>query len=262
MTVTPNPARLYGSGPDKLIILGGWFGCAAHWTAFLECLDPARWSVAAFDYRGYGSRRDVPGRYDFGEAAQDVVSMVVSLDWHDVTVIGHSMSGILMAHAAALAEERFARLFGFAPVAPQGSRLPDDRLDVFRAAVGDVARRQAIVDFSTGRRLPAYWSQGIARDSLGHHSQAFAAYLSEWAGSREAPAGLRLPVGVAVGEHDPSITQELFFRTWKLAYPQASCMVVQNAGHYPMQEVPAASAALFERWVSQHLATTEPSGSG
>ncbi|HEY1227549.1 MAG TPA: alpha/beta hydrolase, partial [Ramlibacter sp.] len=121
------------------------------------------------------------------------------------------------------------------------------------SAVQDVAVRARIVDFSTGRRLTGAFCEGVARDSWEwNRGDATAAYLQQWTGPgfSERVRGLELPVKVVVGEHDPAISAETVARSWQVDHPHALVEVAANCGHYPMQEAPAATAALLQRWLA------------
>jgi pimeloyl-ACP methyl ester carboxylesterase len=247
------PALFHGSGPRKVIVMNGWLGCAPHWRPMLDALDADIAEVAVFDYRGCGTRRDVPGLYTFEEAAQDVLALADALGWPTFALVGHSMGGMAMQRVALAAPQRVQRMLGLAPVGAGGSRMDEGRVALFTSAVQDVAVRARIVDFSTGQRLTRAFCEGVARDSWEcNGSDAMASYLKEWtgAGFSERVRGLDLPVKVVVGEHDPSITVESVGRSWQSDHPHAVIDVAANAGHYPMQEVPIATAALLQRWLT------------
>ena len=52
--------KLYGSGPVCVLALHGWFGDASDFDALSPALDPRVYSLAAIDYRGYGTSMDLP----------------------------------------------------------------------------------------------------------------------------------------------------------------------------------------------------------
>ncbi len=51
---------------------------------------------------------------------------------------------------------------------------------------------------------------------------------------------------VLVGEHDPTFNAGLMAKTHLRRYPQATVEILQNAGHYPMNETPLALATAIE----------------
>jgi pimeloyl-ACP methyl ester carboxylesterase len=247
------PALIHGNGPRKAIVMNGWLGCARHWSGLLVAIDPQQFEIAMFDYRGYGARRDEPGRCDFQEAALDVLQLADALGWARFSLVGHSMGGMAMQRVALAAPARIERLLGIAPVPAAGSRMDAQRIALFEEAVGHVGARSRIVDFSTGRRLARAWCDRVAQDSWQEHRrEAVGAYLREWAldGFADEAGRLALPVKVLIGAHDPSITADLVERTWRVQHPEAVVEVVENAGHYPMQETPIAVATSLQQWLA------------
>ncbi len=74
-------------------MLHDWFGTSANWGSVLDHLDPEGFSYAFLDYRGYGERRDVAGRYSLPEIADDVLELADQLGWDTFSLLGHSMGG-------------------------------------------------------------------------------------------------------------------------------------------------------------------------
>lgn len=246
------PPHTWGRGPRKVVLMNGWLGLSRHWQPLLAALDPQQFECVVFDYRGYGSRRAKAGTYRFDEAATDVLALADQLGWATFSLVGHSMGGMAMQKVALQAAGRVQRMLGVAPVSAAGSGIDAARRAFFESAVDDAAARQQIVHLSTGQRLTATWCQGVAADSMENRPEAMRAYLGEWAGQGFADeiAGLGLPVKVLVGEFDPGINLERARQTWLRHYPHAEIEVVPQAGHYPMQEVPAWVAARTQAWLA------------
>ncbi|MDB5966635.1 MAG: hypothetical protein JWQ72_3135 [Polaromonas sp.] len=251
------PAIRHGQGPHKAVVMNGWLGCAAHWQGMLEAVDPAAGDIAVFDYRGYGTRRGEAGEYTFDEVARDVLELADSLGWERFSLIGQSMGGMAMQRVALAAPGRIISLLGLAPVSAAGSGLAGDRLALFEQALFDEAACQRIVDFSTGKRLSPTWCAGIARAARASHApQAMRSYLLQWGQGNfaEQASGLRLPVRVMVGQHDPSINLVSVNANWRLHHPQAEVEGIAGVGHYPMQEAPAYTGSAVERWLTRPMA--------
>src|SRR5690606_15884288 len=115
--------------------------------------------------------------------------------------------------------------------------------------VDDPAAREAILDASTGNRLPHPWLSHMARQSLIHSlPSAAAAYLNEWTSADFSAQvqGNPVPVKVIIGEHDPSLSAERMKQTWLAWYPNAELEMLANTGHYPMYEVPLTLPAALQ----------------
>ncbi|CAG4909780.1 alpha/beta fold hydrolase [Paraburkholderia gardini] len=243
-----------GHGPRKVFVLSGWFGSSKDWQALTPALNLDSFTYVFFDYRGYGRSLERDGEFTFEEAAQDVLVLADHLDWDRFSLIGHSMGGMAMQRVLLAAPQRVERMAGVSAVPACGSRMDETRVAGFRAAVDDVARRAAIIAYSTGNRLAPRWSAHLAGESARLSSrEAFAGYLPQWAMhdfSAEV-AGNTVPVKLFIGEHDPTLTAGLMTRTWLAWYPRAQLETLRNAGHYAMYEVPVALATALEDWLKQ-----------
>jgi pimeloyl-ACP methyl ester carboxylesterase len=243
-----------GSGEHHVLALHGWFGSARGWGALPDYLDPAAYTYAFMDLRGYGGRQQVAGEYTMQEAAGDALALAGELGWDRFSVIGHSMSGQAIQHVLLQAPGRVRRLVALNPVPATGVPFDDDGWALFSGAAASRDNRFAIIDFTTGSRLPAAFVNHVVQHSLDHSSaEAFGAYLESWAKTdfSEQVQGNPAAVKVIVGEHDPALSAPVMEQTWMQFYPAAELEVIPNAGHYPMFETPAALAASIEEFLGR-----------
>lgn len=246
--------KLYGQGPVRLLILHGWFGDSADFDAVLPALDPEVYSVAVFDYRGYGGSADEPGPFDLRRIAADGLELADRLCWRTFSVIGHSMGGKAALLLAAMAPERVRKLVGVTPVFSAPVPFDCETADFFARAADEVDLRAAIIHDTTGRRLPNHWSASVARASWKNsRKEAFAGYFRSWSGDNYLPdtEGVAVQMLVIGGAHDVSITEDVLRATWLAAYPSAKLAVIAAAGHYPMMETPLALAALLDGFLRE-----------
>jgi esterase len=243
-----------GHGPRKVLALNGWFGSADDWGPMVDALDLDAFTYVFFDYRGYGRSMHLKGEFTFEEAAQDVLRLADHLQLERFALIGHSMGGAAMQRVLLAAPGRIERMIAITAVPACSSRMDAQRLAMFENAVASIEKREFILNFSTGNRLPNAWSRRMARQSMAASTPAaFAAYLKEWATNdfcelvRDNPAQLK----VIVGEHDPTLSAALMQETWLAWYPNASLETLPNSGHYPTHEVPLALAAAVEAFLKQ-----------
>jgi pimeloyl-ACP methyl ester carboxylesterase len=243
-----------GHGPRKVMVMSGAFGHAGDWSAFCEGIDPDAATYVFFDYRGYGRSLAIEGAFNFDEAAQDALRVAEHLGWDRFSLVGHSMGGVAIQRLMLLAGDRIERMVAITAVPACSSRMDETRLAGFAGAATSLAQREFILDFSTGKRLPAVWLRRLARASAEQvQPQAFTSYLRDW-GTVDFSArveGNPTPVKVLVGACDPTLTADLMERTWLKWYPNASLEVLANSGHYPMHEVPLALAAAVESFLQQ-----------
>ncbi|UUS16271.1 alpha/beta hydrolase [Stenotrophomonas sp. CD2] len=142
-------------------------------------------------------------------------------------------------------------MLAIAPVPCGGMAYDALTRGLLESASGSVASRRAIIDRSTGGRLPAAWLDWKARYSMQHSApDAFAAYLAAWADtdfSDEIVGEHRLKV--VVGGNDPTFNRSLMERTYLRRYRQATLEVLEDAGHYPMNETPLALVGAMESFL-------------
>jgi esterase len=247
-----------GNGPRRVLVLNGWFGSSADWSAMSPALDGHAFTYVFFDYRGYGRAIGCEGDYSFAQTAQDVLALADRLGWERFSLVGHSMGGMAMQRVVLAAPERIERMAGVCPVPACGSRMDAGRLSMFERTINDAVSRQIILDFSTGKRLPAAWLTHLARLTEQDSTRlARAGYLGEWATQDFSdelvhnPAATGVPVKLFLGAHDPTLTVDLMTRTWLAWYPNAVLETLPNAGHYPMHEVPIALAGALEAFLKE-----------
>ena len=250
-----NTYHRLGHGPHAVIVLHGWFGDAHAFSPMEAALDGAAFSYVFMDNRGYGGMRGAAGNYSMEEVARDALALADALGFATFSVVGHSMGGMALERLALLAPLRLRKLVAVAPVPSCGVALDGAARQLFLDASGNQQARRAIIDRSTGGRLPATWLDWKAQYSWESADPvAFARYFLAWSGtdfSEEIKAArVELPLLALVGEHDPRFDAALMRRTYLAWYPQARLEVLANAGHYPMNETPLALAASIEAFLS------------
>lgn len=115
-----NNVSVTGSGAKTLIFAHG-FGCDQRiWQDTISALQGA-YRIVLFDYVGSGnSDKESFDETRYGELqgyAQDLIEIIHALDLHEVTVIGHSVSGAI-SYLASLAEpERIKQIIAISPSA-------------------------------------------------------------------------------------------------------------------------------------------------
>jgi pimeloyl-ACP methyl ester carboxylesterase len=243
-----------GSGDHHVLALHGWFGSARGWGSLPDYLDRSAYTYVFMDLRGYGSRQQVAGDFTMAEAAADALALADELGWDRFSVIGHSMSGQAIQHVLLQAPGRVQRLVALNPVPATGVPFDDDGWALFSGAAASRDNRFAIINLTTGGRLPAAFVDHVVQHSLDNSSEeVVGAYLDSWAKTdfSEQVRGNPAAVKVIVGEHDPALSAPVMEQTWMQFYPAAELEVMPNAGHYPMFETPAALAASIEEFLGR-----------
>lgn len=224
----------------RAIALHGWFGDGAGFASSLSpVLDPARFSIAFMDYRGYGAARPSPGPFDLETISRDALAAADQLNWETFSLIGHSMGGKAALRIAVDAPDRVERIVGVTPVWAGAAPFDPDTLAFFRSAPASLDARTAIIDQTTGLSLPSHWVRRIAEQSLEvSERDAFAGYLEHWAldDFSEQAAAIDVPILVIAGARDAGVPPEWVEASWKAALPQTRVEILAETGHYPMDE--------------------------
>jgi len=247
-----NTCHVVGGGPHKVLVLHGWFGDAHAFAPMEPALTGDEFTYAFIDYRGYGGMRDARGAYTMDEIAADTLALADDLGFGTFSLVGHSMGGKAVQRVLAQAPSRVRKMVALTPVPASGVPFDAAGWALFSGAADKRDNRYAIIDYTTGNRLSRMWIEHMVDYSLAHSSRdAFAAYLDAWAKHDFAAdvQGIRLPVKVIVGEHDPALNTTLMQATFLATYPECELEVMANAGHYPMHETPVALATSIENFL-------------
>ena len=147
----PGVVGASGGGGAPILFVHGVMDRGAAFLRTTRRLDDVSWTI--YDRRGYG--RSAGGEpVEFSSHVDDLVAIVDSMSGDDLTIVGHSLGGLLALHAASLRPERVTSVVAHEaplsfldwwPVADaEGRRLEDDEpavgLDRFmRRVIGDAA---------------------------------------------------------------------------------------------------------------------------
>lgn len=246
--------KLVGEGSQKVMVLHGWLGDSSAFDPVLPFLDKSTFTYAFMDYRGYGKSIDLPGEHTIAEIGQDALSLADSLGWEQFSLIGHSMGGMAIQWIAAHAPDRILKMTGITPVPASGFPFDAATEALFRGAKDNPENRYAILMHTTGGRLNLMFGRVMTERSLAQTTpDAFDDYLTAWSQTVffEQVACLQTPFQVLVGEYDPAVTADLMEATLLQWFPNAELTVIENAGHYPMIEVPVTLVTLWESFLTE-----------
>lgn len=250
-----NTFHRVGQGPHFVLVLHGWFGDAHAFEPIEPWLSHDHFSYVFMDCRGYGGMRDATGQFSIDEMAHDAFALADALQIDTFSVVGHSMGGMAIERIAVLAPQRVRSMLAIAPVPCGGIAYDAPTRRLLESAAGSLANRRAIIDRSTGGRLPAAWLDWKAGYSMERSAPgAFAAYLSAWADtdfSNEIIGDHRLKV--VIGGNDPTFNRSLMEKTYLCRYRHATLEVIESAGHYPMNETPLALVAAMESFLEDEI---------
>ena len=147
-----------------ILCLHGWLDNAASFIPLSAHLPEQALLALDFPGHGHSSHRSADAQYYFFDWVQDLVSLCQQQNWQQLTIIGHSMGGMVATALAAAFPELVARLIlidslGFVTQEPQhaarqlrdgiNSRLKAPSRQPYYASLADAAAaRQKQSDFS------------------------------------------------------------------------------------------------------------------
>ncbi|HTW85072.1 MAG TPA: alpha/beta hydrolase [Candidatus Sulfotelmatobacter sp.] len=242
----------FGEGPVHVLALHGWFGDERTFRPLEVATALDRFTYVTMAFRGYGASRDLTGTYTIEEIAADALALADALGWGRFHLLGHSMGGKAAQLLAALAPERVEKIVALAPVPAGATQFDAGSRALFEGATTQLDNRRRIIALSTGNRLTSAWVDRVARGSLRANDEAFAAYFRSWANIDLSArvAGSTTPVKVVIGRYDLSITERLMANTILKWFQNHEIVVMDNAGHYPMDETPIATATAIEAFLT------------
>jgi pimeloyl-ACP methyl ester carboxylesterase len=248
--------RQYGDGSVRAIVLHDWFCDHSNWDAMTPYLTADQFTYVFADLRGYGDSRNLSGEYTLAEAAGDVVALADRLGWQSFSLIGHSMSGLVVQRIPQIVDGRVSRVVAITPVPAVGIGLDPATVEVFQAiALGDDQARLAAVGPMWGDRLSATWAKyKLRRWRETVDPRAAAKYVEMW-GCENIPKGvdgIKTPMLIIAAEKDAPPFQAAALNASTLPfYPNGRLVALGECGHYPMQEQPPLLATLIERFLSE-----------
>ena len=240
----------------RVLVLHDWFCDHSSWEAAFPYLTPERFTYVFADLRGYGNSRAMEGSYTLDEAAEDAIALADKLGWTQFSLIGHSMSGLIVQRIAQMAPDRIARMVAITPVGPADMGLDEGTVDYFRSiALGKDEERYSAIGPMWGTRLSDTWIRfKLRRWRETALPEAVAKYVELWGTSdiSQHVRGLTIPMLIIAAAQDaPPFQADALEASMLPFYPHAKLISLSESGHYPMQEQPPALATVIERFLGE-----------
>ncbi len=242
-----------GEGPP-IVLLHGLGGSLHAWYGVIETL-ALQHHVIALDLRGHGRSDAGSGGYSIQQWAQDVSTLISTLELPPVTLVGHSL-GSLVAQQVALDKnesvDQLVLVGGISWFEPETKKAYESRADLVEAEGMD-----AIIDAwlpgalapRTAAKLPQL--VGLLRDLYLRNDPK--AYAMSCRALAKMPRITREDIGqptlLLVGDHDRStpiaMTEELHSEI-----PVSRVKVIPTAAHWVMLEQPDLLAAAILEYLT------------
>src|SRR5690348_3437750 len=116
----------HGSG-RPVVLIHGYPLSGRAWDRQLPVLLEHRYRVITYDRRGFGKSSQPTTGYDYDTFANDLRTLLETLDLHDVTLVGHSMgTGEVTRYLGQFGSARVARGVLVSPIPPFLLQTPDN----------------------------------------------------------------------------------------------------------------------------------------
>lgn len=249
--------KLYGSGPEKVLVMHNWFGDCTSYELMLPHLDTKQFTFLFMDLRGYGLSKNIPGKFSVREASADALQLMHSLGWKKFHIIGHSMSGMIAQKIGLDAEELVKSIVAITPVPACGSpKTPELMAFLIDAALSsDENAIECVHQLTSHQHTDEFARKIVTAWRKCSTPEARVAYLHMFSDTdfSSAVKGLKIPMLVIYGENDFKEEEALMRRTFLAWYPNAQLECCKNAGHFPMQEAPIPLAASILKFLHEHF---------
>ena len=241
---------------EVIVLLHGFCGNSEYWEKVIPYLS-GRYRVIAPDLRGHGASAAPMGAYSMEQMADDVLSLLDTLEIEKAAMLGHSMGGYV---ALSFAQRYPARLNGLGLIHstayPDGEEAREKRLQAVAAI-----QSKGINEFVDGL-VPGLFAPQTAEShpqqlqrarEIGYRTPpqgaaGAALAMRERPDRRDVLSALPLPVLLVAGERDSLVPPE---RTFTTDGPHVTKAVIAGAGHMSMFEAPERLAEILQGFMKE-----------
>lgn len=260
-----------GNGGRPFLLVHGFTGAKEDFAEHLDRLAAEGWHVVAPDLRGHGRSEQPEGleSYSLDAMAGDVLALADALGWDRLTLLGHSMGGMVVQHVALRAPERLVALVLMDTSHGPVGGIDPESIELGKAVVseggmallveaqrGRPGELQTPADLRLRETRPGYVEFGEAK------ARACAADM--WLGMIDEIVStqpdrlaelsdLDLPVLIVVGEQDRPFLGAA--HAMAEAIPGAMLQMISDAGHSPQFENPEEWFGALSGFLSSSHAT-------
>lgn len=235
--------RSIGEGPRTALLLHGWMVSGTLFDPLLHELDTPGWTFLVPDLRGAGDSDDASS-YTIEDYVADVLVVLDTLDLREVTLVGHSMGGLIGQVVAARCPDRIERLVLINPVPLGGIELPEEIFALFRASATDADKRVAVLELACiaqdGRQHLMDSAATVSASAIVESLNAFTA------GGFESCGPLVQAKTSVIATSDPFLPPAFLQEAVVDRIANASLHILEGPGHYGIVEDPKRSARLLE----------------
>lgn len=235
-----------GKGETTLVFLSGWLGNANWWENQIAEFQKD-YHVIAVDRVGTGKSSRNRKEQSLKILAQDVQSLLTTLDLKKVVLIGHSLSGYVIAEVYSLTSDRVGKLVMVDTLLDLEKKpTKKEKEGFFKSVDGDFKATVTTMfpKFTMVPTTPALVKERIIKDALEADSVSETKTIKAVFGydGRKTLSKVNIPVRGIHADQYP--TNEKANRKYIHDY---SVQIIKGVGHFPMLEAPEAFNAALRK---------------
>lgn len=227
-----------GSGDTTLLFIHGWCIDGSYFQSQMDHLED-RYRVISIDLPGHGKSDAKRTEWTLRQFSKDVVAVVQHLGLSQVILVGHSMSEVIVAEAAAQLEEQVIAIIGIDTfIDPVEQVKKEDSVNMMGAMVDDF---KGTIHNWMGSYFPASTDTAITQFILNDMAVgppdicvSIMQDIIRYQNAGRFPkllSSLDIPIRTI-----NAVTPNLV--VWQGIEADFAWLPLQNSGHYPMLEVP------------------------
>lgn len=236
--------RAADSPYPPLVLIHGAGGTHLDWPPALR--RPARTRVIALDLPGHG-RSAPPARTDTRAYADDVCALLDALAVGHAIILGHSMGGAVAQHVALTRPDLTAGLI----LLGTGSSLPISPTLLQRTIDNPSEAADWMIEQAWDSAIPSELKQLARERLLANSPETLRADLlaCQTFDTRDQAAAISVPA-LVIGAADDHMVQPDLSQELAAAMPQATLVMLTNAGHMFPLECADLVASIIMSWLN------------
>lgn len=258
MTVKLHSQESAAPSSGNILFIHGNLASSAWWQPCLAELSrlgtsgPGRLICA--DWRGCGENEPWPGdrAFTIEDLAQDFLALLDEKGIQRISLVGHSLGGLIAEQMMILQPERFEKALLLDPVGPKGVVFDDSMYEAFRqmSASAELTRTVILSTVYGAERLDDRFAARLAADAFKAVRGIGTSVLEilKTVDLREEVRSVKIPLLILHGEHDQILPIQDSEELARLM-PNARFEKIAGAGHCWNVEDPAAFTRRLKEWL-------------
>ena len=245
--------NVFGKGDVTLVFVHGWSCDSRYWRYQIPCFWK-KYRVVTVDLAGHGNSEQNRKVYTLEAFAQDIKAVVEDINAKKVILIGHSMSGEIVARASVLMPDRVIGIVGADSIQNVEDTMPKEQFDSMTNAMQTdfKAEVQSFVSSMMGKNICPELEKWIIDDMSCQSSyvaiSAFKEYVTKFENKGIANMFREVKVPVRCVNADLWPTSPEVNRKYM---PSFEVTYVKNCGHFIMLERPEEFNKNLGRYVKE-----------